>query len=80
MDSQDILAWGEVKSDWIGEEYKRLVGLCEWGIGYGIDGFVRCVSAFRMMPIVFFVYNHLPKDGNGFVSCMPERLAASCCI
>ena len=44
MDSQDILIWGEVKPDWIFEEYKRLSDLCEWGKQYGIDGFVRFVS------------------------------------
>ena len=44
MDSQDVLLWGEVKPDWIHEEWKRINSLCEWGKQYGIDGFVRCVS------------------------------------
>ena len=51
MDSQDVLAWGEVKPEWTNEERKRIDSLCEWGKQYGIDGFVRCVSFFRYMAI-----------------------------
>ena len=49
MDSQDVLIWGEAKPEWIFEDIKRLDDLCEWGKQYGIDGFVRCVSAFLMV-------------------------------
>ena len=55
MDSQDVLTWGEAKPDWILEENKRLRDLCEWGKQYGIDGFVRCVSAFLMDADCFII-------------------------
>ena len=60
MDSQDVLAWGEIKPEWTYEERKRLDSLCEWAKQYGIDGFVRCVSfsdAWQLLMCTFKEWN-----------------------
>ncbi|KAF8071565.1 hypothetical protein FPV67DRAFT_1481796 [Lyophyllum atratum] len=49
MDSQDILAWGEVKPDWTYDEHRRINDLCDWGKGLGLDGFVRMEMDFEIM-------------------------------
>ena len=41
MDTQDLLAWGEARSENIWNETQRIEDLCEWGEDFGIDGFVR---------------------------------------
>ena len=41
LDSQDLLAWGEIRPDKILEERERLDRLCEWANRYELDGFVR---------------------------------------
>lgn len=43
MDSQDIVAWGEIKPGWTFSERQRIEDLCEWGKKFDLDGFVRCV-------------------------------------
>ncbi|KAF4579301.1 hypothetical protein EYR36_001111 [Pleurotus pulmonarius] len=40
MDSQDIVAWGEIKPDWTFNERRRIEDLCEWGKKFNLDGFV----------------------------------------
>lgn len=49
MDTQDIVAWGEVKPDWSFKERKRITSLCDWGKKFGIDGFVRLVFIFSVL-------------------------------
>ncbi|KAI6033291.1 hypothetical protein EDC04DRAFT_2212710 [Pisolithus marmoratus] len=49
MDTQDILAWGDVKPDLAFEEWDRIEALCEWGKEYGVDGFVRMEMDFEIM-------------------------------
>ena len=70
MDSQDVLAWGEVKPEWTFEERKRLDYLCEWGKQYGIDGFVRCGNHAFSDALAITYNKHLQKNGNEFVSCV----------
>jgi len=41
LDSQDLLAWREIRPDRILEERERLEKLCEWASRYELDGFVR---------------------------------------
>ena len=41
LDSQDLLAWGEIRHDKIFKERERINKLCEWGSKYELDGFVR---------------------------------------
>jgi hypothetical protein len=41
MDSQDVVAWGEVFPDRYFNERLRIVDLCNWGKPLGIDGYVR---------------------------------------
>lgn len=59
MDSQDIVLWGTVRPEkWgVWAEQERIRGLCDWGLKYQLDGFVRmqmhlyvhrsCYSAYR---------------------------------
>jgi len=41
LDSQDLLAWREIRPDKILEETERLEKLCEWASRYELDGFIR---------------------------------------
>jgi hypothetical protein len=41
METQDLLAWGELRPDMEGNEFVRIAALCAWGRQYGLDGFVR---------------------------------------
>ena len=41
LDSQDLLAWREIRPDKFFDERERLDKLCEWGSRYELDGFVR---------------------------------------
>ncbi|KAJ8582871.1 hypothetical protein M405DRAFT_867487 [Rhizopogon salebrosus TDB-379] len=41
LDSQDIIAWGELRPDWWTREQQRIEDLCKWGAPYAIDGYVR---------------------------------------
>ena len=41
LDSQDVIAWGEMRPDWWTREAQRLGDLCKWGAPYAIDGYVR---------------------------------------
>jgi hypothetical protein len=43
MDTQDLLAWSEMKPEWALNEYQRIEDLCKWGERHGVDGFVRFV-------------------------------------
>ncbi|KAG6835901.1 hypothetical protein H0H93_013542 [Arthromyces matolae] len=41
MDTQDIVAWGEIRPEWTFKELDRIIDLCAWGKNFGLDGFVR---------------------------------------
>ncbi|OJA10086.1 hypothetical protein AZE42_07287 [Rhizopogon vesiculosus] len=49
MDTQDLLAWSEMKPEWALNEYQRIEDLCKWGQKYGLNGFVRMQMNFEMM-------------------------------
>ncbi|KIK58115.1 hypothetical protein GYMLUDRAFT_45667 [Collybiopsis luxurians FD-317 M1] len=49
MDSQDILAYGEVLPDKFFSERERIDRLCEWAKGMDVDGFVRMEMDFEIM-------------------------------
>jgi hypothetical protein len=41
LETQDLIAWGELRPDMERQEWARIAALCEWGQQYGLDGFVR---------------------------------------
>ncbi|KAJ3716001.1 hypothetical protein C8R42DRAFT_679283 [Lentinula raphanica] len=49
LDSQDVLAWGEVMPDRYHDEPQRIVDLCKWGQNFGLDGFVRLHTSYEVM-------------------------------
>lgn len=64
LDSQDVLLWGEVKSEWVDEELRRIAELCDWGREFGLDGFVRYVLAAAHDGVL---PDHKPQNGNELV-------------
>ncbi|KAG1841796.1 hypothetical protein DFJ58DRAFT_907653 [Suillus subalutaceus] len=40
MDTQDLVAWSEMKPEWLNHEKQRIMDLCKWGQKYGVNGFV----------------------------------------
>jgi hypothetical protein len=49
LDSQDVVTWGKPRPDKYMWEQERFKVLCNWGMPFGLDGFVRmefhlCVS------------------------------------
>ncbi|KAG2050765.1 hypothetical protein BDR06DRAFT_959941 [Suillus hirtellus] len=40
MDTQDLVAWSEMKPEWVWNEERRIKDLCKWGEKYGGNGFV----------------------------------------
>jgi hypothetical protein len=44
MDTQDLVAWSEMKPEWVDNEKQRIMDLCKWGEKYGVNGFVRFVG------------------------------------
>ncbi|KIY42930.1 hypothetical protein FISHEDRAFT_22909, partial [Fistulina hepatica ATCC 64428] len=49
MDSQDIVAWGDVVVERARSERERIVDLCAWGADLDVDGFVRMEMDFEIM-------------------------------
>ncbi|KAH7928225.1 hypothetical protein BV22DRAFT_1083297 [Leucogyrophana mollusca] len=49
LDSQDIVAWGELRPDKAYDEIGRIKDLCAWGEQYDLDGFVRMEMDFEVM-------------------------------
>ncbi|KIJ67092.1 hypothetical protein HYDPIDRAFT_166464 [Hydnomerulius pinastri MD-312] len=49
VDTQDVLAWGMLKPDWILKEKQRIENLCSWRKDYGVDAFVRMEMNFEVM-------------------------------
>ncbi|KAG1750388.1 uncharacterized protein EDB91DRAFT_1046099 [Suillus paluster] len=46
-DTQDIIAWGELRPDWW--DAQRIKDLCKWGAPYAVDGYVRMEMDFEIM-------------------------------
>ncbi|KAG2087329.1 hypothetical protein BD769DRAFT_1645598 [Suillus cothurnatus] len=49
MDTQDLVAWSEMKPEWVNNEEQRIMDLCKWGEKYGVNGFVRMQMNFEVM-------------------------------
>ncbi|TFK69283.1 hypothetical protein BDN72DRAFT_959657 [Pluteus cervinus] len=49
MDTQDYVAWNATRPDWIYNDRKRIVDLCNWGKRYQLDGFYRMEMDFEIM-------------------------------
>jgi hypothetical protein len=49
MDTQDIIAWGEVQPERFNDERTRIKDLCRWGKEIGIDGFARSATHLAMI-------------------------------
>ncbi|TFK68719.1 hypothetical protein BDN72DRAFT_888457 [Pluteus cervinus] len=49
MDTQDHVAWKATRPDWVHNERKRIVDLCNWGKRYQLDGFYRMEMDFEIM-------------------------------
>jgi hypothetical protein len=49
MDTQDLVAWSEMKPEWVNNEEQRIMDLCKWGEKYGVNGFVRMEMNFEVM-------------------------------
>ncbi|KAG2106807.1 uncharacterized protein F5147DRAFT_761620 [Suillus discolor] len=64
LDTQDLVAWSEMKPEWLWNEERRIKDLCKWGEKYGVNGFVRMEMNFEIMicnftshtEIVSFLY------------------------
>ncbi|KAI0043674.1 hypothetical protein FA95DRAFT_1628815 [Auriscalpium vulgare] len=68
LDSQDIVIWGERRTDKFFSEYERINELCKWGRPLGVDGFVRMEFHFEVLLCDFTdgvevvsISNVLPK-------------------
>ncbi|KAG8880172.1 hypothetical protein FRB97_001003 [Tulasnella sp. 331] len=55
MDTQEILAHGEIRDRGWGAEGTRIRELCNWGKEFGLDGFLRMEFDFEMMLCDFSV-------------------------
>ncbi|KAG1756850.1 uncharacterized protein EDB91DRAFT_39264 [Suillus paluster] len=53
MDTQDLVAWSEMKPEWLENEQLRIKDLCKWGQKYGVNGFVRMEMNFEIMVCDF---------------------------
>ncbi|KAG1865218.1 hypothetical protein C8R48DRAFT_601582 [Suillus tomentosus] len=49
LDTQDLLAWSEMKPEWVRNEERRIKDLCKWGQKHGVNGFVRMEMNFEIM-------------------------------
>ncbi|OJA13585.1 hypothetical protein AZE42_02741 [Rhizopogon vesiculosus] len=41
MDTQDLVAWSEMRPELVDNEAQRIQDLCKWGLKYGVNGLVR---------------------------------------
>ncbi|KAG1870645.1 hypothetical protein DFJ58DRAFT_742175 [Suillus subalutaceus] len=81
MDTQDIIAWGEVQAERYFDERRRIKDLCRWGKEFGIDGFARMEMDFEVMlcdftagveVVSFLPLRLLPKDKNPSFPRLPS--------
>ncbi|KAG1865227.1 hypothetical protein C8R48DRAFT_188660 [Suillus tomentosus] len=49
IDTQDLVAWSEMKPERVWNEEQRIKDLCKWGEKYGVNGFVRMEMNFEIM-------------------------------
>ncbi|KAG2093517.1 uncharacterized protein F5147DRAFT_421444 [Suillus discolor] len=80
MDTQDIIAWGEVQPERFFDERSRIKDLCTWGKQFGMDGFARMEMDFEVMlcdftagvELVSFLHVRLsPKDQDPSTPSLP---------
>ncbi|OJA13599.1 hypothetical protein AZE42_02739 [Rhizopogon vesiculosus] len=64
MDTQDLVAWSEMKPEWFENELQRIQDLCKWGQQNGIDGFVRMEMNFEIMICNFTSHMELISFSN----------------
>ncbi|OJA13093.1 hypothetical protein AZE42_09327 [Rhizopogon vesiculosus] len=49
MDTQDLVAWSEMKPEWVDNEARRIQDLCKWALKNGVNGLVRMEINFEIM-------------------------------
>ncbi|KAI5992053.1 hypothetical protein EDC04DRAFT_2872817 [Pisolithus marmoratus] len=82
MDSQDIIAWGDVQPSWPLEEMDRIEDLCKWGREYDVDGFVSEImlcnftSGVRLVSALNLAGPVMPRNSSPKSSCMFEAMYA----
>ncbi|KAF7298323.1 hypothetical protein MKEN_01356900 [Mycena kentingensis (nom. inval.)] len=81
MDTQDIVAWGQILPDRFFDEEERLDDLCRWGKQFGVDGFVRMQMDFEIMLCSFtaglevVARANLVADGTNHPPSLPKTFA-----
>ncbi|KAG2063408.1 hypothetical protein BDR04DRAFT_1038065 [Suillus decipiens] len=59
MDTQDLVAWSEMKPEWMENEEQRITDLCKWGQKYGLNGFVRFVRFWDVEVMICDFTSHM---------------------
>ncbi|KAG2157020.1 hypothetical protein DEU56DRAFT_920690 [Suillus clintonianus] len=80
MDTQDLVAWSEMKPEWLHNEEQRIKDLCKWGQKYGVNGFVRMEMNFEIMvcdftshmEVVSFLNLESPRLGKRSPTDLPQ--------
>lgn len=80
MDTQDLVAWSEMKPNWVRNEEQRIKDLCKWGQKHGVNGFVRMEMNFEIMicnftshfKVVSFLHLESTRLGVGSPTDLPE--------
>ncbi|KAG1722846.1 hypothetical protein EDD22DRAFT_496073 [Suillus occidentalis] len=80
MDTQDLVAWSEMKPNWVQNEEQRIKDLCKWGQKHGVNGFVRMEMNFEIMicnftshfEVVSFLHLESTRLGVGPPTDLPE--------
>ncbi|KAG1756847.1 uncharacterized protein EDB91DRAFT_1325751 [Suillus paluster] len=80
MDTQDLVAWSEMKPEWVDNEWLRIKDLCKWGQKYGVNGFVRMEGNVEIMvcdftshmEIISFLNLETLRASDGPVTDLPE--------
>lgn len=80
MDTQDLVAWSEMKPKWVRNEEQRIKDLCKWGQKHGVNGFVRMEMNFEIMicnftshfEVVSFLHLESTRLGVGPPTDLPE--------
>ncbi|KAG1723583.1 hypothetical protein EDB19DRAFT_1952088 [Suillus lakei] len=75
MDTQDLVAWSEMKPEWLTNEEQRIKDLCKWGQKYGVNGFVSEIMVCDFtshMEVVSFLNLESPRFVVGPPTDLPE--------
>ncbi|OAX32761.1 hypothetical protein K503DRAFT_776317 [Rhizopogon vinicolor AM-OR11-026] len=80
MDTQDLVAWSEMRPEWVDNEEQRIQDLCKWGLQNGINGLVRMEVNFEIMicnftshmEVISFSNLDSPRLKIGNVTDLPE--------